>query len=80
VRNWNLRLARKLGKPLTPKMDSSMDVLRGFFLRRHKRRMTQLFLGWLHSQANYKPCGIGMNLVVVLAKVVNPQEAGTEPV
>jgi hypothetical protein len=28
VRNWNLRLARELGKPLTPKMASSMDVLR----------------------------------------------------
>jgi hypothetical protein len=70
VQNWNLKLARKLGKTLTSKMESSMDVLRALFLQRHKRRMTQSFLGWLHRQANYKPCGIGMTLVVGLAKVV----------
>ena len=37
VRKWNSRLAVILGKPLTHKMETSMDVLRGFFLRRHKR-------------------------------------------
>jgi hypothetical protein len=80
VQKWNARLARKLGHQLTPEMEASMDVLRGFNLCRHKCRMTQSFLGWLHSQAKYKPCGIGMDLVVQLAQVVNPQVAGPEPI
>jgi hypothetical protein len=80
VRQWNSRLAQKLGRILTPKMETGMDVLRGFFLRQHKRRMTQSFLGWLHSQPKYKPCRIRMNLVVGLAPVMNPQEAGPEAV
>jgi hypothetical protein len=80
VRKWNARLARKLKRRLTPEMEAGMDVLRGFFLRRHKRRMTQSFLGWLHSQPKYRPCGIGMSLVVGLAPVVNPREAGPEAV
>jgi hypothetical protein len=80
VRKWNSRLARMLGLLLTPRMESSMDVLRGFFLRRHKRRMTQSFLGWLHSQPKYKPCGIGMNLVVQLSTVVEPKDADGGPV
>jgi hypothetical protein len=80
VRKWNTRLARKLGRKLTAEMERGMDVLRGFFLRRHKRRMTQSFFGWLHSQPKYKPCGIGLNLVVGLSGVVNPQDAAPGPV
>jgi hypothetical protein len=57
------------------KIKAGMDVLRDFFLGRHKRRMTQSFLGWLHSQPKYKPCGIGMSLVVKLSHAVNSQDA-----
>jgi hypothetical protein len=67
VQKWNSRLARKLGFDLTANMESAMDVLQGFFLRRHKRQMTQSFLGWLHSQPTYKLYGIGMSLVVGLS-------------
>jgi hypothetical protein len=80
VRKWNSRLAKKLEVQLTPEMEAGMDVLRGFFLRRHKRGMTQSFLGWLHSQPKYKPCGIGMSLVVGLRTVVDPLDAEGGPV
>jgi hypothetical protein len=62
VRKWNAQLARKLEVLLTQEMEEAMDVLRGSFLRRHKRRMKQCFLGWLHSQPKYKPCGIEISL------------------
>jgi hypothetical protein len=80
VWKWNACLAKKLGMDLTPRMEAGMDVLRGFFLRRHKRRMTQSFLVWLHSQPSYKPCGIGMNLVIERAQVVDPQVIADGPV
>jgi hypothetical protein len=36
VQKWNVRLARKLGTPLTAKMEEAMDILRRCFLWRHK--------------------------------------------
>jgi hypothetical protein len=64
----------------TTEVAGHFDTLRSFFLRSHRRRMTQVFFLWLHQQPKYRPVGISDSYVVGLANVVNPQEAAEGPV
>jgi hypothetical protein len=57
-----------------------LDTRRSFFLRSHRRRVTQVFFLWLHQQPKYRPVGISDSYVVGLANVVNPQESEEGPV
>ena len=73
------RLADKRFEPYyNKKHDPALDAIRRLVLQRLKRKMTQSFFGWLHTQDTYKPVGIAMNNVATIKQSVTPQEIKRE--
>ena len=74
IHKWNLRLTKGLKLIHTKKYAVALDIIRRLVLQRLKRKMTQSFFGWLHSQKDYKSVGIAMNNIVSLKQIATPQE------